>query len=65
MPRKAVDPSVKVIEYFETAPLPAAHLLLSICTAIVAKRLPPKRARTLKVNDDEAVTNHEGIDVKT
>ena len=68
MPRKPIDPALKVIEYFETAPLDAARLALAFCITLVTKRErrphpdAPKRAR--KVNDDAAVTNHDGITLK-
>ena len=62
MPRKKLDEAARVVAYFEGAPLPAAHTVLSIVTAIVARRLPATRTkRRSKVNNDPAVTDHNGI----
>jgi hypothetical protein len=64
------DPSHKVVEYFETAPPATAAAVLSICQLIVKRRRSgfetptPRRARREKVNDADAVTNHEGIGIK-
>ena len=65
MPRKKLDEAARVVQYFETAPPPAAFDVLAICTAIVSRRMmgppPAPRRRKTKVNNDPAVTDHNGI----
>lgn len=64
MPRKPRDPASDVLTYFDTAPLVAAQTILNLCTAIVSRRLPkPHTRRRAKVNDDQSVTDHNGITV--
>ena len=38
MPRSQVSPAVKVLEFFSTAPLPEAVLVLSLCAAEILRR---------------------------
>ena len=64
MPRKPRDPASDVLTYFDTAPLVAAQTILGICQAIVARRMPkPGARRRSKINNDQAVTDHNGISV--
>ena len=42
MSRRKSEPAAAVVEFFETAPPETAYTVLSIVTAIVARRMPPK-----------------------
>lgn len=62
-PRK--DPVTTIVDFFESEPLPAVMAVNAVCQAIIRKRATvptaPARSKLRKVNDDLAVTDHNGI----
>lgn len=58
---KRKDPASQVVEFFESAPIESAEMLLNICKGVVARRKPAttRKPRTAKPAAPPASDNRD------